>query len=639
MALPLYAQQQDSTETIPAAEIDSLQAVRTDSSFQESPPEPKAFDVAIWEEPVPVGANPVTNDSLMRWQIWPGWGDYQAYRRDVISFRQGTSGRVDAYHINGYEPHEQELKMEGLLLNNPVTGLPNYNLVPHRKIGRVSENFGGGYRSSINIRDYYIVKPISFLNYDEAGGNYRNLEFLVARNFTERTNVELSYWDRRGGGYYPNSEVEGSQIMGRIYHHLSPNYLIRGMYLRNQLQRDEPFGYNIGNPETFAFDEFRSVPVSSNGNADFLRWDLVGGIYHRADTSSMEDAGLEISISKNNKEQTGMGDTLAWDVWSLNTGLFKTYRFNRFEIRGEADFWSHSSSGENVLTNRNWTILEADVSGRYYLGNQVELFGMNRWQRRSDDFSGYELSGGLKGAPGPLRFTMALSSFSRMPSMQSLYWNSYDFSGNEALDNETGFSAAGKVQLKVFPSLDIGVSGRYKSAENAVFITPDSSYTNSEAFESVSGTAFAAFENHRFEIESSATVQQFAYSDESSPVAMLNNRDQILWLRNSAFVKGYVFDRAAYLKLGAKTLLSPFYYAARTYNAGANFWQGNSTYNDLPPFFRLDAELSARVRAIMVVIRWENALDGIGQAGYFEAAGYPMPPRRLMVGIRAQFRN
>jgi hypothetical protein len=53
----------------------------------------------------------------------------------------------------------------------------------------------------------------------------------------------------------------------------------------------------------------------------------------------------------------------------------------------------------------------------------------------------------------------------------------------------------------------------------------------------------------------------------------------------------------------------------------------------------MDAELSARVRAIMVVIRWENALDGLGQAGYFEASSFPMPPRRLIVGIRAQFRN
>jgi hypothetical protein len=91
--------------------------------------------------------------------------------------------------------------------------------------------------------------------------------------------------------------------------------------------------------------------------------------------------------------------------------------------------------------------------------------------------------------------------------------------------------------------------------------------------------------------------------------------------------------------MGFKTLLSPFAYGTRTYNSELGIWQGNSMEQDIPPFFRMDAELSARIRGIMLVMRWENALDGFGQAGYFEAAGYPMPPRRLLVGIRAQFRN
>ena len=97
--------------------------------------------------------------------------------------------------------------------------------------------------------------------------------------------------------------------------------------------------------------------------------------------------------------------------------------------------------------------------------------------------------------------------------------------------------------------------------------------------------------------------------------------------------------------MGIKTLTSPFNYQSKFYNTELAYWQSNSLSFDgsrqdfIPAFFRLDAELSARVRAIMVVLRYENALDGVGQAGYFEASAYPMPPRRLVVGIRAQFRN
>lgn len=110
---PLFAQVPDSVSTdttgaeiVPAGTLNPL-SLPSDTTKQEVEDEPEPTVIIPWEEKKPIGAQTITNDSLMRWQIWPNWGDYQAYRRDVISFRQGTSGRIDAYHINGYEPHEQ----------------------------------------------------------------------------------------------------------------------------------------------------------------------------------------------------------------------------------------------------------------------------------------------------------------------------------------------------------------------------------------------------------------------------------------------------------------------------------------------------------------------------------------------------
>ncbi|MGN8226815.1 putative porin [Gracilimonas sp. BCB1] len=618
---------------------DSLTASPNDTTIQKKE-EPESGQVTPWSEMGSAGSIQITNDSLMRWQIWPNWGDFQAYRRDVISFRQGTNGRVDAFHINGYQPLEQQLEMEGLSLNNPVTGLPNYNLVPHRKIGVATELWEGNYYSDIRLRDYYILKPISYLNYDEASGNYRNLEFMVAQNFTERTNVEISYWDRRGGGYYPNSEINGSQVVGRVYHHLNDRYLIRGMYLRNQLSNDEPFGYNVGDPATFPFDEFTSVPNSTSGKSEFTRWDLIGGIYHRSDTASAEDGGLELSIANNEKSLRFTGDTLGWDLRTIGGTLFKKFTWNKLSMRGEVEVLNHVAEDDFVLTERNWTEIKGEGNLVFEFVKGSELYGKAKITNRSDGFSGSDLTLGFNALISRKhRANVSASSFSRMPTMQALYWQSKNYAGNPDLENEEGISAAASLDVSLFPTLTMGVSGRVKSAKNATFLSPDSTFSNSGSFTQLSGTAYARFENHRFEIESSASAQQFDYDDPASTLAGLNHRDQIIWLRNSAFVKGYVFDRAAYLKVGVKTLLSPTFYSSGTYNTELHYWQGNSTYQPLPAFFRMDAELSARVRGIMVVMRWENALDGLGQAGYFEAAGFPMPPRRLIVGIRAQFRN
>ncbi len=627
------------------SQINELTTAQSDSFRSALKKKPKQERITPWAEMKPIGSTLITTDSLLRWQIWPNWGDYQAYRRDVLSFRQGTNGRVDAFQIRGYGPYEQELRMEGISINNPITGLANYNLVPHRKIGEATETFGGSYHSQIKLKDYYLLKPISYLNYDEADGAYRNLEFMVAQNFTPKTNLELSYWDRRGGNYYPNSGVEGSQVVGRVYHHLSDEFLIRGMYLRNQLSNDEPFGYNIGDPALFAFDKYGSQPLRSNGASEFSRWDLVGGIYHRKDTSSVEDAGFEISTSKNKYTLTSSKDSLYWDLRTFGGKLFKLFQHNKWIFRSSLSANYHAVNDGSALTETGWANLDAQASMNYQISEPLQLYGKAIGKSRSDGKKGFELTGGAKIKPSDgLKLNASVSTFSRIPTMQALYWKAKNYQGNPSLNNETGISATGNIDIQPTSSLHFGASGRWKLATGATFLNTDSSFTksifsNSSEFTQLSGMAYGRFENHRFEIESSGTVQQFAYSDSTSPLAALNHQDMILWLRNSAFIKGYVFDRAAFLKIGVKTLLSPFYYSAQTYNTELGFWQGNSTYQELPSFFRLDGELSVRLRGIMIVLRWENALDGLGQVGYFESAGFPMPPRRLIVGIRAQFRN
>ena len=596
--------------------------------------------VVPWQESFPSFAETITTDSLLRWQIWPNWGDHQAYRPDVISFRQGTIGRVDAYHINGYEPYEQEVVIDGLTINDPVTGLPNYNLIPHRKIQKAVEFYGGTYRSDIRIRDFYLLKPRSYLIYDEAGGAYRNLEFLVSRNFSQSTNLELSYWDRRGGDYFPNSNVQGNQITGRLYHHLNDKYLVRALYLRNQYDRGEPFGYVIGNPAEFPFNEFQSQPRNSSASSELSRWDLITGIYHRSDTSSAENSGIDFSYSKSSKELSFVMDTLTQNIRSFSPRAFFKAGIGKLKLGIEGKATLHNVDKNTSLSINNWSVYSGDLSAEFSLSDDIIAFGSAGIQYDSNEKSAYESVLGMGLQPlNWLNLKVSGALFSHSPSIQALYWDGSGYEGNSELDNETGYAANVQLELDFHPNLTFGLKGRYKNSDGAVWITSDSTFTNSSEVGQLYGTVYGQFENRLFEFSSSATLQNYTYLDPDPLDTPINRQDQILWVRNSAFVKGYVFDRAAYLKMGFKTLLSPFAYGARTYNTELGIWQGNSLEQDLPPFFRMDAELSARIRGIMLVMRWENALDGFGQAGYFEAAGYPMPPRRLLVGIRAQFRN
>ncbi len=599
-----------------------------------------AIYIEPWKTMNPFGFQNFTNDSLLRWQNWAQWGDFLAYQANTISYRQGSNGRIDAFDINGYGPLEQDITVNGIGLKNPFTGLVNYNFIPAYKVNEMWVQHSGSYKADIRLKDYYIIKPLSYLTFDEADFNYRNLEFMVTQNFSEKTNVELSFWDRRDGGGFPQNDVQGSQIMFKGYHFLSQYLQLRAMIMRNQYKREEPFGYVVGDPTTFAFSEFSSQPNESGISSEILRNDIKVALYSRPDSLSKQNYGVEIYRTKNEFDLPFDTDTLHWDLRSWRLKGIANTQLGNVVVSAQAELQSHSTKSLSGLTKGSWN--EISVSGNLKLPftNSLELFSNNTLSYRFDGFQSYNLGAGGSILFGKIGLRLNASLFQRLPTMQQLYWSASDFAGNPDLQETKGISIAPAVDLQLSNTLRFGVSGRYALLDKDVFIGNDSSFVNADAYDKLSATVFGEFSNHRFEIHSSATVDAALATEPTSVLEANNLHDRKIWLRNNAFIKGYVFDKAAYVKAGLRSTLSPIPYRTRLFNTGLQFWENAALEeSEIPAFFRLDAELSARVRAIMVLIRWENTLDGFGQAGYFEAATLPMPARRLIVGIRAQFRN
>ncbi len=592
-----------------------------------------------WKTVHDFGYQNVTNDSLLRWEIWPNWGDYFAYRKDVISYRQGTIGRLDALEIDGYSPLEQKVTLNGISLNNPVTGYVNYNHVPANRVGFMTESKGARYNSNIRLRDFYLIEPLSYLNFDESALDYRNLEFMVAQNFKERTNAEISFWDRRDGGTYPENNVQGSQILMKGYHYLNQNLQIRGILIRNQFERDESFGYVVANPQTFAFSQFSTQANQTNRSSDNLRRDINLGLYARTDSLSEEKWGLEIHQSKNEFRLPFTGDTLNWDVRTQALKGFATHSFGALNLKGEFSLNRYNAKKSANFTKSKWGIVDAGLNGQLKFSPTFELYTQNHAEYRTDNNVGFESNIGLQ-LNGILRFNVNAGVFSRIPTIQQMYWASNDFVGRDSLENSSGISLSSTLEKSIGSYLDIGVSGRLQLIDNDIFKGTDSTFVNSDAYSVISATLYGRFENHRFTLESSGTVHAATATEPTSVLELNNNPDQKFWFRNNAYVRGYVFDRAAFVKLGVLTTFSPLPYRSRLFNTELQYWE-NAALNEaeINAFFRMDAELSARLRSMMILMRWENVLDGFGQAGYFEAATLPMPGRRLIVGIRAQFRN
>lgn len=533
------------------------------------------------------------------------------------------------------------MKWEDVSLNDPVSGTLHWVLIPMYKVNSFYERDNGLYHdSNYFLRQYYLNKPLTKLNYDESKFDYRNLEFLVSQNFSQKTNVEISYWDRRGGGEFSNSEVAGNQIFGRIFHQLNHRQALKLNFLNNKYTIGESFGYNIPNLENFAFNRFLATPNEPGGESEIKASTISLNYYRRGEDTTRVTDNLHAGVFYNSRSR-GLeysADSTFYKVQAFGANARKWITLNPMTIEGGLSY-RYFLNEDNAISNLaqgNWGLMTADAEARLAPFNFFELTGGMSYRNRTDGFDAYRTSAGAEINLGRfLKLTGGASRGTIMPTPQQLYWNSNEFQGNTLLVNEDITESHARVALKPFRTLELGIKGQIKEIENSIMVGSDSTFANMPGYQSISVTPFLNFNNSLFEFSGSATYHQF----ENSAGSTLLDENERIWLKGSAYVKGYLFNRAAYIKFGVAGMFSPFRYRAAHYNPVLDFWQPLSNDQLLPPFNRLDVDVSARVRKIMIHLKWENVLDDVNQLGYFESAGYPMTQRRFIFGIRAFFRN
>ena len=601
------------------------------------------FKVTPWEFHAPLASDLVATDSTLRWQYWPDWSYKLNREPGIISYRLGTSIRTNAVQRDAHEPRHQQLYWEGVSLNDPVSGTLNWSLIPQHKISEFyNEELGVQHRSSYYQHQYYLNKPLSRLLYSESKFSFRNLEFEVSHNLSQRTNIEVSYWDRRTGGEFPNSEITGRQIYGKLSHHLGQNQYLKLNYLSNNYDIGQPFGYNISNLRNYSFDRFTTIANQSTPRSQETSSLLALNYYQRSPDTTQAVDNLHAGIFYRGSERslTYTADTTRYKVQSAGANAAKWWNLGGLSVEARASYeqFFNQSTAEESLPADNWSTLKTE--GKIVLDYTpiIDLKGGGAFRLRSDGYQGFRLNASSDIELGGLQLTAGASSGSILPTPQQLYWQSVDYEGNADLQNEKIQEARAELNYRFTPDTRIGVRAQHKDITDGIMMV-DSTFTNITSYGSQSATAFFEWDLEHFEFDGSATAHRFtdSYTNPSGTIPM-STRER-LWLKGSAYWKGYLFDRATYVKAGVHGMLAPFNYQADHYNPVLDTWQPVSDDQLLPVFNRVDVDISARVRSIVFTLRWENVLDDVSQLGYFETAQYPMSNRRFIFGVRALFRN
>ncbi|PWN05270.1 hypothetical protein [Rhodohalobacter mucosus] len=639
-------------DTLNAAFPDTLNPAFADTLNADSEPEEEPLEpIIFWTYTSPPAFRTAETDSTIRWINMVNFFERYHDEKGVITYRMGTTGRLDALELHAFETRHMQLEMEGLRLNDPLTGNMNWNRLPTQKIYMFREDaYGTAYRSRVRLKDYYLTKPRTYLNFDESKYNYRNLDFVFTQNVRQHTNLELSFWDRRDGIGYPRSDLEGRQAAALLYHQINPLWMVKAGYLNNAIDRRESFGYSVSDPAFFAFNRFTETPNQPGAESNSTSSDIWLQVHHRGrpDEEVSTELGLHYQTDKWSLSYTA--DTVSTVFNRAEIYARKQLRTGDFQLEGTGRAYYLFETEKQNLSDSSWLGWRFDMDASQRIFSRLALYLNGSLETLGEAGNTGELSGRLTLTPfRGTELSVYGGLLSKAPDLQALYWQADDFSGNSGLNDEESISIGGELKTGLLGRFSFGLRGDWRETNSAVFVDPSGQFVNADLYRMLSATVWAGLNTRIFEGEVSATLKQYL-SDSQSPVnTLIGSAGERSLLKGHLYWKNYVFNRAAFVTAGISGLFSPNAYRTAEYLVPLNRWQhathinrfqggGTNTFFN-PSYYRADLDVSARIRWFMLLLKWENIFDRMNQAGYFETTGYPMPERRFMLGLRILFTN
>lgn len=620
----------DSTLNQPQIRPDSLQSgIKT---------EQKRPDFAIYPVKMPQipGSNVILTDSTIRWRQWLEYQEFAAGQFGTIPFRLGALGRTDLLLNSGLGASQFEFRLEGMDWRNPVTGHSRMGDVPMERLSLVTEREQGGRMiHEAGLFSIYSPKPITRVSYIQTAYELRNTDARVSRMIDHRSGFDLIYQGKNNASEYRRMGTESRQTGLRYFRHMNADWYAQAMVLYTGSEHEESDGYQLPSLSGFNFSRFFANPTRQSAQSRLRSTQALISI-SRVNPIDYEELNHTVSrfsayYDRFKREFSDTDITFGYDIHQFNLGAEHTLSLGFLEIHGSANAFTAFTGGRTDLSIDSWSgyRAEANTSIDFIPGFRIPA-GI-RLDGRSDGHQTFGLDTGVDWSPfEKLQITGNYSIGSQMPEIGTKYATEY-VTHVEELESTNYQRAAIGLRLGTADSgLAFLLKGSATLMENYTVLSPDGVYSQYDGVEFLSASAGLRWNHPNWEAETSGVLldQNASGSDQTTVL----NVTSLHW-------KGYVLSNASYIRAGLTGTTSFLAMNTPQYHAVIDDWSYQSSFDEIPAYSRLDVNLSARVRSLIFMFRYENVLQNVGQAGYYETAPYPMPSRRFRFGLRVVFVN
>jgi hypothetical protein len=386
----------------------------------------------------------------------------------------------------------------------------------------------------------------------------------------------------------------------------------------------ESMGYEFDDPSNFSFDRFRAQAISGN-TASMRRLLITGVSLSRAGHVSAQNITLYRKLHRHEWRDDDT-TTIRAHEWGLTTWHDLSIG-DRLHLMTYVDAAIVSKNfGDTIaLESPPSAVFNIGYRANYALNPRVELGSQG------------ELSSMIT---RDVNFLDLYARFGKSESAMLTFGRSIRY--DDPRSEGSGFISRGYSPILYATEFD--GSRWYARVDNHSGIwryNLGMHYTRSVKFPVIIGGLISDVGVNDYivasgQVERNSERSEFSIGYTASDLVRQNIVQRI---QIGGYLKGYAFNRAAYLKGGAVFYTSKNESMSKAYLPEFGLWIHGRTYGAIPDHHRLDLELAARVRSMIITGRLENTLDGWTQKGYFQTLPYPMPGRRFRIGLKVHFRD
>ncbi len=597
----------------------------------------------------------IITDSAINFIDYTNSGDLLQMTPGIFIRDLGSAGQLDGITMRGIDGRGIAFMSDGILLNDPLTGIFNPNLYPTENIEHAeiitgtqaflyALNSTGGAVNFVS-KSKKALRPYSRIRYSESAYDYGFIDGLVSQDVIRGLNVTAGFQHQTLTGKFPNSNDDSWNARIKLRYNISGKFNVYFSENYNQTQVGLNGGVDTTTPYENRFDRFLAQLRNTDSYEKITRHDLQLGSAGKFLSDSTVISSITFFHSTNFREYRdeenrpgSNGITVKQDDRSqwfgvrlsqeLSVGRQRLNLGGNLESRGVI---ASPATGEHLHTASN-VFAKTDILPTENI--KVSVYG------RADHYLAQSpLSYGSDGTITPIPYLEFFGGYSRsfrFPTMQELYWRDSTVSatladfpperhhlleaGMRLLSDQSVLFEITFFHRNIFDAIDI-VPTQHKYPFPTLAFTPESNLTLQGWTSTTKIHVGSWYVEGELQYLETKTDQGYRSSFPKWSGA------------GGIYFWDKLFTGHLDLKVGIHGRIISSY-RGMEYNPQALAFVP-STQPDVDAAGTSDLVLIAHIGSAYVHFIWENLPD----RQYVIVPFYPMPDRRIRFGISWEFTN